>query len=136
MKSYTLSGMMMEEPHAQNPIMHQYFIGGGRFYVFFPQKQRGRLLQGKNHLWDASFACEVAHIRDETVERLVNFSQDHNLRRRGRLMTLRNGPKLMGFSVYKKSHLGAVEKGYLSISVLRMLRDFVWWKLGRPENCH
>ena len=25
--------------------------------------------------------CQVAHIRDETIERLVNFSHDHNLRR-------------------------------------------------------
>jgi len=39
-------------------------------------------IEGLEHPWlKNKFRGRVAHIRDETVERLVNFSQDHNLRR-------------------------------------------------------
>ena len=107
------------------PLFTSISLVGADFAHFSLKNNGVGYFKGKNHPWDASFACEVAHIRDETVERLVNFSQDHNLRR----------PKLMGFSVYKKSHLGKLKRVPFNFN-LRMLRDFVWWKLGRPENCH
>ncbi|CAK9029116.1 unnamed protein product [Durusdinium trenchii] len=44
--------------------------------------KRLTVIEGLEHPWlKNKFHERVAHIRDETVERLVNFSQDHNLRR-------------------------------------------------------
>ena len=73
----------------------------------------------------------MAHIRDETVERLVNFSQDHNLRRRGSLTTLRNGPKADGiFRLQKKVTWGKLKRGTFQFQFKDVERCFFGGNLG------